>query len=317
MKAKYLKIDTPCDEQWENMTPTQKGSFCDQCSKEVIDFTHLSPEEIAQKIKETSGSICARITQKQLQTPLLSTSSKKEFQIPYLNLAASVILAGAMTLSLPVQATTSSINTEYVHYTEYQNGTQKTKPKPASLDPNNNEGVKIFKGIITEEVDGKRIENARIMFVTSTQILTTYSKHDGSFSLQVPMRLIDDVNVIQVSYDQVRIMVSEERFFQHFKTKNYVLTKKEMKEPYQILAEKEHLIMGDVGFIVEKLGGPVVLENGRRIPYEDFIKAQMGEKSSCDLTHKEILYFESEAAVAIYGEEAKHGLYILIDEKTF
>jgi hypothetical protein len=36
-----LKIDEPCNENWEMMSAVQKGRFCNVCSKDVIDFTKL------------------------------------------------------------------------------------------------------------------------------------------------------------------------------------------------------------------------------------------------------------------------------------
>ena len=35
MKYK-LKIPNPCDEKWNEMTPTEKGVFCSKCNKEGI-----------------------------------------------------------------------------------------------------------------------------------------------------------------------------------------------------------------------------------------------------------------------------------------
>ena len=67
MKSKFLKLNKACSEQWENMTPNEKGSFCDVCSKNVIDFTQLSTREISEKIKNSKGEICARLTKNNWQ----------------------------------------------------------------------------------------------------------------------------------------------------------------------------------------------------------------------------------------------------------
>ncbi len=64
-----ISIQEPCHEDWSKMTPTQRGSFCGSCSKEVIDFTDKSAFEIksifAKEFAENK-SPCARITNYQL-----------------------------------------------------------------------------------------------------------------------------------------------------------------------------------------------------------------------------------------------------------
>jgi hypothetical protein len=39
-------IPEPCHENWNKMTTTQKGRFCDACKTEVVDFTKMSKHEI-------------------------------------------------------------------------------------------------------------------------------------------------------------------------------------------------------------------------------------------------------------------------------
>jgi hypothetical protein len=35
-----------CEEQWSKMQDTQQGKYCDHCSKEVVDFTNMSDQQI-------------------------------------------------------------------------------------------------------------------------------------------------------------------------------------------------------------------------------------------------------------------------------
>lgn len=57
------------------MAPTQKGKFCFNCQKEVIDFTKFSSIEIARKIK-ANHNLCGRFTQSQLEQEYISSSQK-------------------------------------------------------------------------------------------------------------------------------------------------------------------------------------------------------------------------------------------------
>jgi hypothetical protein len=61
-----LKIENPCEQSWEKMLTTNGGKFCESCSKNVIDFTTMSDREIIQHLSITSGKLCGRLSDDQL-----------------------------------------------------------------------------------------------------------------------------------------------------------------------------------------------------------------------------------------------------------
>lgn len=64
---KHLSIAKPCTENWNEMTPTQKGAFCQKCCKQVIDFTNKTPDEIRKTLLERKNQeVCGRIEESQL-----------------------------------------------------------------------------------------------------------------------------------------------------------------------------------------------------------------------------------------------------------
>jgi len=66
-KKLQLQVPTPCHENWDNMTQTEKGRFCASCQKQVIDFSNKSDREIAIFFKKpSSGSVCGRFMEDQL-----------------------------------------------------------------------------------------------------------------------------------------------------------------------------------------------------------------------------------------------------------
>lgn len=66
MKKIELSIPTPCHENWNAMTPEDKGRFCAACQKTVVDFTAMSDAQIAQFFKKPAGSVCGRFEDSQL-----------------------------------------------------------------------------------------------------------------------------------------------------------------------------------------------------------------------------------------------------------
>lgn len=73
--AFQIKNTFSCHENWENMSPTERGKFCGICSKEVIDFTVLSKNEIVAVFKQNKYQpLCARAFSSQLNTVYLEES---------------------------------------------------------------------------------------------------------------------------------------------------------------------------------------------------------------------------------------------------
>lgn len=65
----YIKIQTPCSEDWNAMQPNDRGAFCQSCAKNVIDLTRMSNTEIHSVLRENQHqSICTRIQNEQLDS---------------------------------------------------------------------------------------------------------------------------------------------------------------------------------------------------------------------------------------------------------
>ena len=67
MKKFQLTIPKPCHENWEAMTPAEKGKFCGACQKTVIDFSNMGDREVAQYFKKPAGNLCGRFHADQLE----------------------------------------------------------------------------------------------------------------------------------------------------------------------------------------------------------------------------------------------------------
>jgi hypothetical protein len=83
MKALSIHIATPCHEDWQQMTPVDKGRFCQSCAKQVVDFSVMTDQQILNYISNASGSMCGRFADDQLQRPLqpVQHSTKKVWWI--------------------------------------------------------------------------------------------------------------------------------------------------------------------------------------------------------------------------------------------
>lgn len=65
----HVTIPEPCHENWGEMTPTQRGAFCQKCAVDVIDFSGKSAQEIKATLDANIGKhLCGRFEKKQLHT---------------------------------------------------------------------------------------------------------------------------------------------------------------------------------------------------------------------------------------------------------
>lgn len=311
MKTKFLKIENPCHENWENMTPNEKGRFCDSCKKTVIDFTQSTPLQIAQELKK-SRNLCVRMSSKQLRTPLLELKTYNDFKLPYANLAVGLMIATTLSCNQNLPAPNTKSQTEMVPMTDTSSKSEKqTKNSNTSIVVPEN--TTRFCGIVMSE-NGDLIENAKITFVTLHKRLSTYSLQDGTFSIDLPSDLVDNENVFMITYHDVETIIKNDSSVFRYMPSDYVLTKNDMNSEYEIKAKSYKLTKGRINFAFEE-GTPIVLINNKEVPYKEFIEEWYGEKKSCNLENKDYYYFESKAAKALYGKKAKSGLYLFYDKE--
>jgi hypothetical protein len=64
-----LSINNPCHENWDAMSPNEKGAFCLSCQKTVVDFSKKTIDEIKTFFAEVpkTESVCGRFEEDQLE----------------------------------------------------------------------------------------------------------------------------------------------------------------------------------------------------------------------------------------------------------
>ncbi len=106
-KSITIRIPEPCHEDWQKMTPTEKGKFCQVCTKEVVDFTTKRDEDLV-KILSNGKNICGRFKKSQLNREVKLERKSGMSLAPY---AASLLLP----LSL---LSTSEVNSRSINVSE-------------------------------------------------------------------------------------------------------------------------------------------------------------------------------------------------------
>jgi len=217
---KYIiSIPEPCDEKWDEMTPTEQGRFCDVCAKEIYDFTQISNRELVNKLKNNEN-ICARYRKDQLDVDLFANSNTGLSRMSLL-----FSLTSLFAVSQPALAQdNSTINTEQQNKVTGKDSLQ-TKITPV---------FKTIKGIVRDNLGP--IPGATVL-VKHTQN-GTVTDFDGNFDLVVDT---SKAIVLIASYagESREVIVSNYneaiRIILPFEVNTVVGTR---------IIAKEHLIMG-------------------------------------------------------------------------
>jgi hypothetical protein len=107
MKKKLqLKIQEPCHENWDRMSPSEQGRFCGSCEKTVVDFSGMSDAQLVAFFKKPStGSICGRFFSDQLDRPL----SPPQKRMPWLRYFLTILLPAFFFMRSGAQKTVGKI----------------------------------------------------------------------------------------------------------------------------------------------------------------------------------------------------------------
>lgn len=316
MKIKSIKLNKACDEKWGNMTPCNDGKFCHLCSKEVIDFTDKTQKEIIEKIKSSKGEICGKLTKTQLNTPYIEFENKKSFSIPYAKVASTILLATSFMTAQSCNTQNVELKTENYTVQTALNSKEVEKEKKKRKPMNMKKSPVVFQGEVLSKETNLPIVNASVTLVTLGKLYTAYTTTEGKFSLEIPAEVIDDDNVVRITFNEVerKNKTDDKQVVMHvfYENENIILTKRELGMYYKYKAENDQMMLGGIGFHNVERADPVVIINGNEIEYKKFQKIRESKRD--DLYDKNHFYFEGKVAVALYGEKAKSGLHYFIDK---
>ncbi len=143
MKKHYsIAIPKPCHEDWNKMSPRDKGKFCSSCSKTVVDFTKMNTYEIQDFIHQNKNKrVCGHFKQAQLDSINLHIPSKVLEQ--RLNFHKLFLLALLITMG-----------TSLMNCTNKNGNSQKIDSIEVIDTLNNNKVLNVLEGLpVIEKID--------------------------------------------------------------------------------------------------------------------------------------------------------------------
>ena len=159
-----ISIPKPCHENWEAMTPEDKGRFCSVCTKTVFDFTKASDKEIIEHLNK-DATTCGRFVSSQLNRDLIIPKEKSSYWILATATVFSFLGIGSQTAYSQVKQDT--IQTDKKNLNQ---GSIKTVKNPITIT-----------GIVSDDLGP--MYGANIVIKEST--IGTSTDFDGKYSIKV------------------------------------------------------------------------------------------------------------------------------------
>jgi hypothetical protein len=176
------------------MTTIDKGRFCSTCSKNVIDFSSLTDNQIIHLIENSNGALCGRLNRNQVDR-IMEIQNQQSFGTIIYKLLAGLLLFFPFD-NLLAQTTTK--NNQTVLQTDNAN-----KENGSIITSTNNittkDSLKNFiKGKVFDSETKEPLAGASII-IKGKNIGTT-ADMNGIFTFNIPENLITDQIVFNVLY---------------------------------------------------------------------------------------------------------------------
>ncbi len=169
-----ITVPKPCHENWEQMTPVERGRFCASCTKVVTDYSLMSDEELVKALRKKTENTCGNFREDQLDR-VLRGATKRPFAWKYF----WQVLLPAFFFSKEA-STQSSIKPA----TEWSQHRGAKKARLYSRDQIAAAGSIIINGVITDSLSGHGIPGASIGIEGIGTV--GFSDSTGAFSIAFP-----------------------------------------------------------------------------------------------------------------------------------
>lgn len=263
MTKTKLVIPEPCHESWDQMTPKEKGRFCDSCAKVVVDFTKSSREEIIDHLKSAPGRTCGRFSSNQidesgctdnLETTVVEetveTSDPKTWKwlVKVKGAVLSVLaILGLVSVTEEVQA--------------QKMGKPMLRGKVKMVDHTTTQvrkEVTVIEGVVRQAYGNQPIANANISVESGEKLIgNAFTDAEGKYRVVIRGGNINNGNITVKAYAR------------HFETMTIAgIEVNKAKLTVDINLEDQYVLMGDVAYdpaveeppILEELGQARVID---------------------------------------------------------
>ncbi|MCF6402279.1 carboxypeptidase-like regulatory domain-containing protein [Chitinophaga filiformis] len=190
-----LTLPQPCSENWEEMTPTEKGRFCLNCQKTVIDFSAMGDRQVVEVINGTQGQVCGRFYPQQLNREFAIADQKRT---PFIPIAA---LVSALYFFLP-SARAQRVSQTVPHPAGEKDAgiaplIRQPTDTPTVLSRTN--ALRTIIGFVYSS-NKEALPAVTVMTLPANERIGTLTDVTGKFRLTVPITYTKDTLLLKVAY---------------------------------------------------------------------------------------------------------------------
>ena len=183
----HISIPKPCHEQWDGMTTTERGAFCQSCQTEVIDFSAMTDREVIEYLSKNKAG-CGRFRNDQLNTNLSIASVEN-----------GVFKWRALFFGFLSFISFKNVNASSVYTLDTFSHTNKKTVSDTTLTMPSNDSIQINGKVLDEK--GEPMIGATIILVGtgSNNNIGTATDLNGNFLLEL------DRNIVKHSSHQIEV----------------------------------------------------------------------------------------------------------------
>lgn len=183
-----LEIPKPCTENWNSMSPTEKGRHCEKCATIVTDFSKMSDGDIINFLAEGKGSGCGNFKNSQINRSIQKDLPVKHYGQGFI----PALFSAAFSLFIHQNASAQDHSTK-LEGTEYVTpiATENIEVGVKSASPTS------ISGVIVSAEDKEGVPFA-LIWIEGTKV-GMQTDFDGNFSIDIPPGMTLDEIVLVAS----------------------------------------------------------------------------------------------------------------------
>lgn len=248
-KQTIIKIGYSCDANWQKMSPTEQGKYCQTCNKEVVDFTHFSDKRLIDYLENSKTSICGKVNNHQLNRTLISPATYRlsKFSRVY-KFLASILFATIISKvegQEPIQSEAIEQHQPSTDATTSNRRTENIIIKGQIFDESTNEPVSFIKVFLTEDplrygcmsdLDGTFELKIGKKVLTDTSSITLRSVEYMEKTIVLKNTNLDSLNILRIE-NPIVIIQNDPRMYQ---TIGIVIMEKPIKSKRRARKERRN-----------------------------------------------------------------------------
>ncbi|HMK04909.1 MAG TPA: T9SS type A sorting domain-containing protein [Ferruginibacter sp.] len=177
MQKLYLSIPEPCHENWQAMTVTEQGRFCNACAKEVVDLSMMTDTEVLNYFTTTSfEKVCGRTLPSQLERTISYPQEPKKRLFWYWNYIVMFIMFFSKTNTAKAQSCSKPIT----ELNPVKSNTKQTQVRLGSMKIKGPDPLLVVNGTIVTNFDNVNIDDIEDVTVLQGSAATAIYGSEGA-----------------------------------------------------------------------------------------------------------------------------------------